>query len=127
HCGESGAIGCAFEAMRVVEESGRPTSFIGLDAAASLRYRTTRGEETRCSFCKNRCLRTFIDVTTGTGSEARERRVIIATCEKGAVEAVDDMREIKKALDAAKKAHPNFAEIAAREAFRPVGVPLVAD
>src|SRR5690606_14935876 len=43
------------------------------------------------------------------------------------VEAVDDMREIKKALDAAKKAHPNFAEIAAREAFRPVGVPLVAD
>ena len=28
-------------------------------------YRTTRSEETRCYFCKNNCLRTFIDVNIG--------------------------------------------------------------
>jgi hypothetical protein len=32
---------------------------------AHIRYRTTRNEDTRCYFCKNNCLRTFIDVQTG--------------------------------------------------------------
>ncbi|NUQ45289.1 MAG: hypothetical protein HUU22_04575 [Phycisphaerae bacterium] len=58
---------------------------------------------------------------------AGEQRLIIATCEKGTVEDVSDMREIKKGLDAVKEANPNFAEIAAREAFKPTGVPVIAD
>src|ERR1700727_1803034 len=61
HCGESGAIGAAQEALRLWN-NGMRTTFIGLDAARNIRYRTTRNEETRCNFCKNNCLRTFIDV-----------------------------------------------------------------
>ena len=38
------------------------TTFIGLDAVRKIEYRTTRNEDTRCNFCKNNCLRTFIDV-----------------------------------------------------------------
>jgi activator of 2-hydroxyglutaryl-CoA dehydratase/predicted nucleotide-binding protein (sugar kinase/HSP70/actin superfamily) len=61
HCGESGAIGAAVEALRL-HRSGRRTTFIGLDAVERITYRTTRNEQTRCNFCKNNCLRTFIDV-----------------------------------------------------------------
>jgi predicted nucleotide-binding protein (sugar kinase/HSP70/actin superfamily) len=56
-----------------------------------------------------------------------EQRLIIATCEKGAVEDVDSMRGIKAGLDAVRKANPNFVEIAAKEAFRPTGAKSVAD
>ncbi|RIK65149.1 MAG: hypothetical protein DCC65_13190 [Planctomycetota bacterium] len=59
--------------------------------------------------------------------EAGEQRLIIATCEKGTVEDVSDMRDIKAGLDAVKKANPNFAEIAAREVFAPVTVKNVSD
>src|ERR1700745_1769449 len=64
HCGESGAIGAAVEAGRLYR-NGRRSSFIGLDAVRNITYRTTRNEDTRCYFCKNNCLRTFIDVSTG--------------------------------------------------------------
>ncbi|MFO0973178.1 MAG: BadF/BadG/BcrA/BcrD ATPase family protein [Phycisphaerae bacterium] len=192
-CGEAGAIGCAVEAHRLYTEQSLETVFIGFERVRQIEFRTTRNENTRCYFCKNKCLRTFIDVKTGaeqpaaaggvrvdlsshivkTGPEAGhptrikhggevlepagaaadppgdangagappsptkskskvplatdEQRLIIATCEKGTVEDVNDMREIKKGLDAVKKANPNFAEIAAREAFGPTGVAVVAD
>ncbi|GMU35641.1 MAG: hypothetical protein AMXMBFR20_35120 [Planctomycetia bacterium] len=190
-CGEAGAIGCAVEAHRLYVENGVRTQFIGLSRVQQLTYRTTRNEDTRCYFCKNKCLRTFIDVKTGDAEahehegngtpsgngvlvslttqivkmgpeaghptrikhgaaaeapttdpakpkapaktkskvalEAGEQRLIIATCEKGTVEDINDMREIKAGLDAAKKANPNFAEISAREAFAPVTVPNISD
>ncbi len=73
HCGESGAIGCALEARRLYEEHAFSTSFIGFDAVHSIQYRTTRNEQTRCSFCRNTCLRTFIDVrTSAQGPEGVE-------------------------------------------------------
>ena len=145
HCGESGAIGAAVEASRLYR-NGRRTSFIGLDAVRNISYRTTRNEATRCYFCKNNCLRTFIDVNTaGAGQpsndfvpiakafkskvplQAGEQRLIIATCEKGTVEDMDDMKDIKAGLDAAKKSYPNFVDLAAHEAFRSRSTPLVAD
>ncbi len=186
-CGEAGAIGCAVEAHRLYTENGHRTEFIGLERVQQILYRTTRNEDTRCYFCKNKCLRTFIDVKTGEteesnngslvdltthmvksgpeaphpsrmkhGTAARagdngkagdgsdsaaakpksnskvpleegEQRLIIATCEKGTVEDVNDMREIKKGLDAARKANPNFAEILARESFKGTSVERVAD
>ena len=61
HCGESGAIGAAQEALRLWR-NGLQTTFIGLDAVRKIEYRTTRNEDTRCNFCKNNCLRTFIDI-----------------------------------------------------------------
>ncbi len=68
HCGESGAIGAAQEALRLWN-NGKRTTFIGLDAVRNIRYRTTRNEDTRCYFCKNNCLRTFIDVDVTAGAE----------------------------------------------------------
>ena len=232
HCGESGAIGAAQEALRLWRK-GRQTTFIGLDAVRQIRYRTTRNEDTRCYFCKNNCLRTFIDVDVsggqshaasaapasstavadraataeevsaianlpsleaieanlpasgascstghshvqeecGCGSSsshslrakaepliqiqaapgarrpveapkptgefqprktkvplrAGDQRLIIATCEKGAVEDINDMKGIKADIDKIKSANPNFVDIAAREVFRAREVTLVAD
>jgi predicted CoA-substrate-specific enzyme activase len=85
HCGVSGAIGAALEARRLRGEGGT-TEFIGLDQAAAISYRTTTDERTRCTFCKNRCLRTFIDVVveSAAGSAAsREDRVSAGTGPEG--------------------------------------------
>src|SRR6201987_2197437 len=60
-CGESGAIGAAVESVRLWR-NGLQTSFVGLEAVRKIQYRTTRNEATRCNFCKNNCLRTFIDI-----------------------------------------------------------------
>ena len=114
HAGEAGAIGAAFEAMTLWQQ-GRKTSFIGLDAVRKIEYRTTVGEETRCNFCKNHCLRTFIDIgANGTGA----RRLIIATCEKGSVEDLGSMKAIQAGLDAAREANPNLLEFAGREIWK---------
>ena len=233
HCGESGAIGAAQEALRLWLH-GKETTFIGLDAVRNIRYRTTRNEDTRCYFCKNNCLRTFIDVdvsgskvqaaapvaaqedraataeevaavvtnlpsleqiesnlpsashgsscgtghshdhgggSCGCGSSSNaslrakveplvqilaapgakkpveppkptgefqprktkvplrvgEQRLIIATCEKGAVEDLSDMKGIKADIDKIKGANPNFVDIAARDVFRQREVDVVAD
>jgi predicted CoA-substrate-specific enzyme activase len=146
HCGESGAIGAAVEALRLWKR-GRETSFIGLDAVAKISYRTTRNEDTRCYFCKNNCLRTFIDVQTISAGPASlqlvelraapvktkvplqdgEQRLIIATCEKGTVEELGAMKDIKAGLDAMRAANPNLVDLAAHEAFRLREIPNVAD
>ena len=142
HCGESGAIGAGVEALRLWR-NGMRTTFIGLDSVRKIEYRTTRNEDTRCNFCKNTCLRTFIDIKTDMllplpvtpakkkGSKvplmANEQRLIIATCEKGTVEDVNDMKGIKAGLDQIKDANPNFVDIAAHEVFRPRNAKLVAD
>jgi predicted CoA-substrate-specific enzyme activase len=196
HCGESGAIGAAQEALRLWK-NGTQTTFIGLDAVRNIRYRTTRNEDTRCYFCKNNCLRTFIDVdvngaaaevpslppleeiqanvpapgsscsTSHVSSQFKakaeplvqiqmgiksdkvvelpkpveefqprktkvplrvgEQRLIIATCEKGTVEDLADMKDIKADIDKIKEANPNFVEIAAHDIFRHRQVSIVAD
>ncbi len=151
HTGESGAIGAALESVRLWE-NGHQTSFIGLGRVQTIQYKTHRSEETRCYFCKNKCLRTFIDVKSVDEARhkqaheahahehepakkqaskiplpAGEQRLIIATCEKGTVEDVSEMRDIKKSLDEIKKANPNLSEVAARLAFRPQQSPSVAD
>ena len=225
HCGESGAIGAAQEALRLWK-NGRRTTFIGLEAVANVRYRTTRNEDTRCYFCKNNCLRTFIDVDVtggstpehdhvhavaqaqaavaeetlsaatslpsleeiqanlppveshgsscstggGCGSSAPssfkakvepliqiqltpgsskvvelpkpvefqprktkvplrmgEQRLIIATCEKGTVEDLEDMKGIKADIDKIKGINPNYVDIAARDVFRHREVDSVSD
>ncbi len=142
HCGESGAIGAGVEAVRLYK-NGHRTTFIGIDAVEKIGYKTTRNEDTRCYFCKNNCLRTFIDVSVGDGVmepasplpvfkskvplQAGERRLIISTCEKGQVEDVNAMRGIKAGLDEIKKKNPNFVDIAANEVWRPRNSASVAD
>ena len=139
HCGESGAIGAAQESLRLWR-NGRQTTFIGLDAVRKIEYRTTRNEATRCYFCKNNCLRTFIDVRTEPVRNfvpvervtkvpliKGEQRLIIATCEKGTVEDLEEMKEIKAGLDQIREQHPNFVDMASKEAFRPTNAKSVAD
>jgi predicted CoA-substrate-specific enzyme activase len=116
HAGEAGAIGAAFEAMSLWEQ-GRQTTFIGLDGVRNIQYTTTVGEETRCRFCKNHCLRTFIDIGAGESSNGH-RRLIIASCEKGAVEDLNAMKAIQATLDAARESNPNLLEYAGREIWK---------
>jgi predicted CoA-substrate-specific enzyme activase len=143
HCGESGAIGAAQESLRLWR-NGLQTSFVGLEAVRKIEYRTTRNENTRCNFCKNNCLRTFIDIKTADTPKADtsfvpikkvtkvplmhgEQRLIIATCEKGTVEDVNEMKNIKAGLDHIKDQHPNFVDMASKEVFRPRSPKSVAD
>jgi predicted CoA-substrate-specific enzyme activase len=137
HCGESGAIGGALEVRRLYGR-GMRTKFIGFDAVANITYVTHRSEDTRCYFCKNKCMRTFIDVQIASADESWKKtkvpilqgvkRLIVGnSCEKGLVEDVNDMREIKKGLDALKKDNPNMAEVCARAAFKSYAPPVVAD
>jgi len=141
HCGESGAIGAAQESLRLWR-NGQQTRFVGLDAVRKIEYRTTRNEDTRCHFCKNDCLRTFIDIRTQPKNNLSfvpiqkvtkvplmhgEQRLIIATCEKGTVEDINDMKGIKAGLDTIRAAHPNFVDYAAKEVFHPVNAKSVAD
>ncbi len=141
HCGESGAIGAAIEAIRLWE-NGRQTTFIGLDKVAEISYDTHRNENTRCYFCKNKCLRTFIDVKVSSAADEEQepprkskipilpgvKRLIVGnSCEKGLVEDVNDMRVIKKGLDAVKAANPNFVELGAKAVWRSFNPPKVAD
>jgi predicted CoA-substrate-specific enzyme activase len=141
HCGESGAIGAAQESLRLWR-NGQQTTFVGLDAVRKIEYRTTRNEDTRCHFCKNDCLRTFIDIRTAPKDDKSfipiqkvtkvplmhgEQRLIIATCEKGTVEDINDMKGIKAGLDSIRAQHPNFVDVAAKEVFRPTNAKKVAD
>jgi predicted CoA-substrate-specific enzyme activase len=139
HCGESGAIGAAQESLRLWR-NGQQTTFVGLDAVRKIEYRTTRNEATRCYFCKNNCLRTFIDVRTEPVKNlvplekvtkvplmVGEQRLIIATCEKGTVEDLNDMKDIKAGLDQIREKHPNFVDFASKEVFRPTNAKNVSD
>jgi predicted CoA-substrate-specific enzyme activase len=141
HCGESGAIGAAQESLRLWR-NGQQTTFVGLEAVRKIEYRTTRNEDTRCHFCKNDCLRTFIDIRTQPKNDLSfvpiqkvtkvplmhgEQRLIIATCEKGTVEDVNDMKDIKAGLDSIRAQHPNFVDYASKEVFRPTNAKSVAD
>lgn len=141
HAGECGAIGAAIEAIRLYEE-GHVTRFIGLDAVANIEYQTTSDERTRCYFCKNKCLRTFVDVKTSSDSKSDQTklyakskvplnegmsRIIVATCEKGTVEDLNAMRAIKSGLDAKLKENPNYAAVLSREVWKPVHARNVSD
>lgn len=101
HCAESGAIGAAVEALRLWR-NGRKTTFIGLEAVQNISYRTTRSEDTRCHFCKNTCLRTFIDIKTGT----REQKTIPIVNSKGFVPIVKSKQAV--AAGNPKKTLPIF-------------------
>ncbi len=129
HCGEAGAIGAAMEAKRLYEK-GHRTTFVGLDAVRNIRYEAIRSEETRCHFCRKKCMRTFLDIDIGHSAnessawrqprvreETAKRRVIIATCEKGTVQDVDGLREIKAGVDSVRAANPNLVDVAAHEVW----------
>ncbi len=109
--GEAGAFGAAVEAMR--NYRGK-TSFIGIDKLLSLKFSVRSDETTRCSFCTNKCLRTFITVK----AKGVSRTYIIAPCEKGTVTDVKDMKKVIETLEKVKKENPNMQEICAKKVFK---------
>jgi predicted CoA-substrate-specific enzyme activase len=127
HSGEAGAIGaalCAGDRMK----QGASTRFPGYDVIESLEYTSTTNEHTTCHWCPVNCKRTFIDVRL---PDARGRpwseiplpagweRVISGnSCPKGLLEDANEMRIVKKNLEAIRDAHPNTAELVREGAFR---------
>lgn len=115
HCGEAGAIGAAFEALRVTRRRNA-TTFVGLDQAIEIEYTSTNDEATRCNFCPNNCSRTFIDTKTLDGKTARY--ISGFSCEKGTVENMDALKKLNKERQARMKKYPNLVDYEAKLAFK---------
>jgi len=115
HCGEAGAIGAAFETLRVVKRRGHST-FVGLDSAIGITYTSKNDEETRCHFCPNLCARTFIDTVTPAGDSARY--ISGFSCEKGTVESEDAMLALSAERKKLMKKFPNLVDSEAKMLFR---------
>ena len=121
YCGVSGAIGAAFEALAVTKN--KTTAFIGLEQTKQLTYKTLRGESTRCDFCSNLCVRTFIESETPSGKEAR---FIVASCEKGTVTDKAEMKAIVAKQKEKAKNNPNMVSFSAKRVFKTFNPELVA-
>ncbi len=115
HCGEAGAIGAAFEALRVTRRRGT-TTFVGFDQAVDINYTSTNDETTRCHFCPNNCSRTFIDTATLDGKTARY--ISGFSCEKGTVENMDSLKKLNKERQSRMKKYPNLVDYEAKLAFK---------
>jgi predicted CoA-substrate-specific enzyme activase len=122
HCGEAGAIGAALEAVRLWRE-GRETTFPGFEAVRSIKFQTTTGESTRCSYCSNRCLRTFIDYE----ARGESSRLIVASCERGAAETKEAARAAAERVRLIQQDNPNLIEFAAQSVVKPQHPPLVVE
>ncbi|WP_437943201.1 BadF/BadG/BcrA/BcrD ATPase family protein [Sorangium sp. So ce281] len=115
HTGEAGALGAAFETLRVVKRKGRST-FIGIDAAIALEYTTKNDEETVCHFCPNECKRTFIDTKRPDGTTSRY--ISGFSCEKGTVESEQAMLALVAERKKIAKQFPNLVDYESKLAFR---------
>ncbi|WP_437671397.1 BadF/BadG/BcrA/BcrD ATPase family protein [Sorangium sp. So ce131] len=115
HTGEAGALGAAFETLRVVKRRGSST-FIGIDAAIALEYTTKNDEETVCHFCPNECKRTFIDTKRPDGTTSRY--ISGFSCEKGTVESEKAMLELVAERKKIAKQFPNLVDYESKLAFR---------
>jgi predicted CoA-substrate-specific enzyme activase len=114
HTGEAGAIGAANETLRVVKRRGKST-FIGLDAAINLEYKSKNDVETVCHFCPNECKRTFIDTTRPDGSTSRY--IAGFSCEKGTVESKEAMLALVADRKKIAQEFPNCVDYEAKRAF----------
>ncbi len=115
HCGEAGAIGAAFETLRVVKRRGYST-FVGLDSAVGLEWTARNDESTRCHFCPNDCARTFIDAHTPAGDTARY--ISGFSCEKGTVESEEAMLALTADRKKLAKRYPNLVDSESKLLFR---------
>lgn len=121
HCAEAGAIGAALEA-RDLWLAGKSTAFPGLEAMEAIQFQTVTGESTRCHFCKNACLRTFIDYSI----DSTPGRFIVANCEKGAADDVQAVRRLLAGAESNRSRNPNLLDLAARTVWNPPHPPLAA-
>ncbi len=115
HTGEAGALGAAFETLRVVKRRGKST-FIGIDATIALEYTTKNDDDTVCHFCPNECKRTFIDTARPDGTTSRY--ISGFSCEKGTVESEEAMLALVKDRKKIAREFPNLVDYESKQAFR---------
>ncbi|APR81236.1 Hypothetical protein A7982_06583 [Minicystis rosea] len=115
HTGEAGALGAAFETLRVVKRRGHST-FIGMKSSIDLEYSTKNDDETVCHFCPNECKRTFIDAKRPDGSTSRY--ISGFSCEKGTVESEQAMLDLVAERKKIAKEFPNLVDYESKQAFR---------
>ncbi len=119
NCCEAGAIGAALEAMELCQ-SGHSTVFPGLEFLDALQYTIKRDETTRCHFCANRCLRTFVKLNTVTSTASDRKRVIIAICDRGEAEDTTAAKGISSSWTALRQRCPNYVQLAGEQAWLPM-------
>jgi len=127
YSGEAGAIGAALCAGDALAQ-GVASRFRGYDVIEALEYTSTTNEHTTCNWCPVNCKRTFIDVRLPEAkgrpwskvalAEGWERVISGNSCPKGLLEDANEMRVVKKSMEAVKNAHPNTAEMVRENAFR---------
>jgi len=118
NCCEAGAIGAALQAMENCA-AGQSTVFPGFEFLDALAYSIRRDEATRCHFCANRCLRTFVELSSEGGGAAGKKRIIIANCERGEAESAEAAREINSSWKSLRESCPDYAQLAAEQAWLP--------
>jgi predicted CoA-substrate-specific enzyme activase len=87
----SGAIGAAIEASM---SPAAGSDFIGLEDASHITFSSRNDETTRCTFCTNKCTRTFIEIQSG-----KDRSALFISgyaCEKGMATNAADMKQQQK-------------------------------
>ena len=127
YCGEAGAIGACLMAADFME-SGQKSRCQGFDVIDGLEYHSITNEQTTCHWCTLNCKRAFIDVNLPGGKgrpwsviplpEGFERIITGNSCPKGLVEDENELRIVKKKLDANMEAYPDIAEKVRTHAFR---------
>ncbi len=118
NCCEAGAIGAALQAMER-QGAGHSTRFPGFEFLDTLEYSILRDETTRCHFCANRCLRTFVELSNEAGGATRRKRIIIANCERGEAESAEAVKEINSSWKSLRKSCPNYVQLAGEQAWLP--------
>ena len=141
HSAEAGAIGAAVEAMRLWQ-GGRRTNFHRTRCRAQTlpiappATKTPAAIFARTTVCEPSSMSTpailperVLPVSAKIPLYPGEQRMILATCEKGAVDDLNSMRGIKAGLDAIKSANPDLIDISGARSMEiphpsPVADPL---
>jgi predicted CoA-substrate-specific enzyme activase len=118
NCCEAGAIGAALQAMEECQ-AGHRTTFPGFEFLDKLEYTILRDETTRCHFCANACLRTFVELSTETSGAPERKRVIIANCERGEAESTEAAKKINTSWKSLRHSCPNYVQLAAEQVWLP--------
>ncbi|MCP4196312.1 MAG: CoA activase [Proteobacteria bacterium] len=109
----SGAIGVAIEVKEQVEDGkGR---FIGIESAAHITFTTRNDQRTRCTFCPNKCARTFVHIKVSP--EKTITHISGWGCEKGMARNVEDMKSREREKKAVREKHPDLVEFSSKLVF----------
>jgi predicted CoA-substrate-specific enzyme activase len=119
----SGAIGAALEIRE--QQKTSVSRFIGIENASVLEFESVNNETTRCSFCTNRCPRTFIDIQTTL--DKKIRFISGYGCERGMFDNVKDMKSRESEKVKLRETYPNLIDLSAKIVFDTYSVELLPE